>query len=506
MARPRFSEMLEERRRQLGLSIEQASRVLKLKEQVLIAFEEGDFDNIPKSGYAQGMLSSYARYLGLNPRTVVDQFQEDLYEYSNGVSSHELRRRTREGRGDTSAMDALAEIAARRTEQTPRTLLRSDPRENSHSEYFDTTTPVRTRSQSWQQSSGASSAAGEQQTEVRSTPLSQRAYARSLRTGSSPNAVPRARVDASRYESEDIVRRELPSNYSDDLSIVTEARPYESAASAQGRRAMRARTASRAQHPNVRRGDSAARNQIRGRERRTTEHDGILGVIEAYFSNPTRVLATAIVIVGLLLTLIIISSVRSCASSHVSEDRQVGVTTAATSSEQAQEGADEQTDEEKAAAQAAAEEAARKRAEAEAAAAAAKEPAVVVSIPDGLVSWIEINLDGVYQVSETITGPWEQNYTVKDSIDILAGDITVVSVTQDGSPVQFEMRSSGIGGIYIEGPGAKQATSDAASQDGASDATDSTDATSTSEGEADAATTDGTAEGDTTQQDGDYAG
>ena len=58
MPRPRFSEMLVSRRRQLGLSVTQASKVLRLKEQVLIAFEEGDFQHMPKSGYAQGMLSA----------------------------------------------------------------------------------------------------------------------------------------------------------------------------------------------------------------------------------------------------------------------------------------------------------------------------------------------------------------------------------------------------------------------------------------------------------------
>ena len=87
MPRPRFSEMLVTRRRQLGLSISQASQVLRLKEQVLIAFEEGDFDHIPKSGYAQGMLSSYARYLGLNPRQVVNQFQADLNDYVKDMQS-----------------------------------------------------------------------------------------------------------------------------------------------------------------------------------------------------------------------------------------------------------------------------------------------------------------------------------------------------------------------------------------------------------------------------------
>ena len=84
MPRPRFSEMLVSRRRQLGLSVTQASKVLRLKEQVLIAFEEGDFQHMPKSGYAQGMLSSYARYLGLNSRQVVNQFTSDLYDYEHG--------------------------------------------------------------------------------------------------------------------------------------------------------------------------------------------------------------------------------------------------------------------------------------------------------------------------------------------------------------------------------------------------------------------------------------
>ena len=62
MPRPRFSEALVSRRHELGLSVSQASRTLKLREDVLVAFEEGDFEHMPQSGYAQGMLSSYARY------------------------------------------------------------------------------------------------------------------------------------------------------------------------------------------------------------------------------------------------------------------------------------------------------------------------------------------------------------------------------------------------------------------------------------------------------------
>ena len=107
--------MLLQRRRQLGLTCEQASRILKLREDVLVAFEEGNFESMPQSGYAQGMLSSYARYLGLNAREVVDLFQEELYEYVNGSGSHELRRRTRDtiaGRG-ISGYDVVNEVGSR---------------------------------------------------------------------------------------------------------------------------------------------------------------------------------------------------------------------------------------------------------------------------------------------------------------------------------------------------------------------------------------------------------
>ena len=98
MTRPRFSEILHDRRLEMGVSTAQASHVLRLKEQVLIAFEEGDFENIPKSGYAQGMLSSYARYLGLNPSAITDQFTRDLAEWEGGLSPRygdsELERRS----------------------------------------------------------------------------------------------------------------------------------------------------------------------------------------------------------------------------------------------------------------------------------------------------------------------------------------------------------------------------------------------------------------------------
>ena len=94
--RKSLDEALREHGR-IGIEgIDTRALTLKLREDVLVAFEEGDFEHMPQSGYAQGMLSSYARYLGLNAREIVDLFQEELYEHRHGSSSHELRRRTRQ--------------------------------------------------------------------------------------------------------------------------------------------------------------------------------------------------------------------------------------------------------------------------------------------------------------------------------------------------------------------------------------------------------------------------
>ena len=67
----RFGDMLYQRRREMGLTILQIANTIKIRPQIIEFFENGDFSSMPPRGYAQGMISSYARYLGLNPREVV---------------------------------------------------------------------------------------------------------------------------------------------------------------------------------------------------------------------------------------------------------------------------------------------------------------------------------------------------------------------------------------------------------------------------------------------------
>lgn len=81
MARARFAEQLHTRREQLRLTIPQAAKVLRMRESVIVAFENGDFDHLPPLGYAQGMISSYARYLGLDPMELTSLFEAEHAAY-----------------------------------------------------------------------------------------------------------------------------------------------------------------------------------------------------------------------------------------------------------------------------------------------------------------------------------------------------------------------------------------------------------------------------------------
>ena len=84
----RFGDMLYQRRRQMGLTILQVANTIKIRPQIIEFFENGDFTAMPPRGYAQGMISSYARYLGLNPREVVEAYFEDLRAYEQATDNH----------------------------------------------------------------------------------------------------------------------------------------------------------------------------------------------------------------------------------------------------------------------------------------------------------------------------------------------------------------------------------------------------------------------------------
>ena len=81
-----LGEVLSERRKSLNLSIDRVASDTKLRRQMIEAFETNNFNAMPPKGYAQASLSSYARYLGLDPNEI-------LYLYETQIQEAERERR-----------------------------------------------------------------------------------------------------------------------------------------------------------------------------------------------------------------------------------------------------------------------------------------------------------------------------------------------------------------------------------------------------------------------------
>ena len=523
MLRPRFSEMLLQRRRQLGLTVEQASRILKLREDVLVAFEEGDFESMPQSGYAQGMLSSYARYLGLNAREVVDLFQEELYEYVNGSGSHELRRRTRDtiaGRG-VSGYDVVNEAGSRPKAYVEyHGLLPTAGGPAGDMGNFATVTPARPRQSVPLAGLGPSAVAAygndaysQQQRpynqDVRRTGQSQqRSTARRRANGQRrPQSDPAGRllresqqgvVDRDRdlvsprgragqartqrlYQRDDVSTRSVRrGEYTDDLRYDGVARPYERASTISGRRS--SRNIAPVQRPNVRRRQpSGGRGAQGGRGGRPPQRrGGLLGVLDGFLSDSRRALLALFLVLAIVLTLILVFSVRSCTSQGKQAEsggQTVNVTTTKSdagtdASKGSSDDAASSTDASATGSTANSDEAGDSATDGAAATTTPQETVVEVSLKAGQSAWIEITCDGKSDVADTLTGAWSQSYTVTDSITIQVDNVDAVTVTENGKKVDFTSRTSGIGTLTIKGTPAA-ATDEAQSADG----TDTTSAT-----------------------------
>lgn len=435
MPRPSFSEMLVTRRRQLGLSISQASQVLRLKEQVLIAFEEGDFDRIPKSGYAQGMLSSYARYLGLNPRQVVSEFQGDLSDYLSRSGGYGAESSSTQALGSVSPIvesrgllptsgGPAGDLGAFATTSQPHSRQQSSPlvgqRRHVGSLHDQQARPY---GYDGEDVPPARQASGADQP-------------RSAQARTRPRRTPAERARGSAYARDDITMRRAVARYADDTGYSEETVPYEPAATRARRRSGGSPGSQR-----TRQASPSRPQRVPGRS------GGVVGSVIDFLSDRTRLIVTAAVAGVLILVLALSFAMRSCTSDKgedsgktvpVSQSDATSPTDATSTGATATGGATPSgTD--------------ATTATTGSQTTTPEETVVVVSVDSGAVSWVEILCDGESKVATTLTGPWSETYTVHDSITIEVGDTTAVSVTKNGKVCQFDSKTSGIGTLTIQG-------------------------------------------------------
>ncbi|HEY5541483.1 MAG TPA: RodZ domain-containing protein [Coriobacteriia bacterium] len=78
-----LGDTLRDRRISLGISLETAENETKIRARLLAALEAGEYDKLPDPGYVRGYVSSYARYLELDPIPLLA-----MHRAETGVGRH----------------------------------------------------------------------------------------------------------------------------------------------------------------------------------------------------------------------------------------------------------------------------------------------------------------------------------------------------------------------------------------------------------------------------------
>lgn len=71
-----IGEQLRSARESKGITLDEASKSLKISKKYLEALEEDNFNVFPAQIYARGFLKNYSVYLGLDPKLMLDQYDK----------------------------------------------------------------------------------------------------------------------------------------------------------------------------------------------------------------------------------------------------------------------------------------------------------------------------------------------------------------------------------------------------------------------------------------------
>lgn len=460
--RPRFSEILLERRHELGLSLAQASKVLRLREDVLQAFEEGNYAQMPQTGYAQGMLSSYARYLGLNAREIVDLYQEEFYEFRHGTSSHELRRRTRDtqaGRGVVGYDYVNEEESRPKAYVQYRPLLPTSGGPAGDLGNFATVTPPRMRTPLPSQTGQIACAP----TQLYQPRNNARAYTQheeapridpSLRTRRRMNRSDQTQHSASLtgtlYRRDSVSTHQVrPQEYVDDLRYDDQAQEFASASTLSGRRASRA-LVDPVRPEGGRASELRRRRQDLQRRTRAVTQTGLPGLLQAFFADRRRQLLAIVFAGAVVLSAILIFSVSSCMQAKTTPSaptQNVAVQTIDSSAKNTQQNQSSSSTSQ-ATTQTPSQTAASEQSQATS---EVQETVVDIQVEEGQFTWLEITVDGHSEIADNVTGPWQKTFTVTDVLQIQVSNPKAVSVSKNGKRMEFAPRASGLGSLSIKG-------------------------------------------------------
>jgi len=88
--------LLRTTREETGVSIEEASNDLEIKTLILENIEDGNIGCFKDIFVLKNYIYDYAKYLGLEPDKIIDEFNEYLFEYTSKIPLEDIEKAMKE--------------------------------------------------------------------------------------------------------------------------------------------------------------------------------------------------------------------------------------------------------------------------------------------------------------------------------------------------------------------------------------------------------------------------
>lgn len=91
-----IGELLKSTREESGVTLEEASNDLEIKALILENIEDGNIGCFKDIFVLKEYIYNYAKYLGLEPEKIIDEFNEYLFEYTSKIPLEDIEKAMQE--------------------------------------------------------------------------------------------------------------------------------------------------------------------------------------------------------------------------------------------------------------------------------------------------------------------------------------------------------------------------------------------------------------------------
>ncbi len=102
-----IGELLRTTRESSGVSLEEASGDLEIKTLILENIEDGNIGCFKDIFALKQNIYDYAKYLGLEPDKIIDDFNEYLFEYTSKIPLEDIEKAMKEKQKDEIVSDKI---------------------------------------------------------------------------------------------------------------------------------------------------------------------------------------------------------------------------------------------------------------------------------------------------------------------------------------------------------------------------------------------------------------